>query len=193
MSVSVTHNPTRQSSHRRDRRDDTKLYLALIRDTPTVCSTCHERIRDVHQHDTDCLGTGNRPTETFERAGVGVVGQDAINGATVQGVGFEIRQTTGYRARTFCGSCGQPSGRTEQDIPSKRAMLSRVEPLIERFDEADVPLNPDAVRRAVHALRSEPQYRGLETEIWRAAVAVGYRHARIRDALRCSRLSATQP
>jgi hypothetical protein len=162
-------------------RDPTDLYVLLVHESPEVCSNCHRQIRDHEQHDHDSatLGTGNRPTETLERTGEGVVGYDV----TIRDGYGAVRD---YHPRTYCGACGQPGGRARDDTPPKTAMLDAVKPLLERFDAADIPLNPDVLQRAVGHLRSQPEYCGSETEIWRAVVAVAAKHARPRDCVRCT-------
>lgn len=162
-------------------RDLTDLYLLLIHESPEVCSNCHHRIRDreEHDHDANTLGTGNRPTETLQRAGDGVVGYDV----TVKDAYGAIRS---HKPRTYCGHCGRPGGHAREDTPSKREMLDTVPALVDRFDALGVPLNDDVLEYVVAELRSQPEHRGSETEIWRAAVAVAARRARPRDCVRCT-------
>lgn len=162
-------------------RDLTDLYLILVHEAPEVCSNCHERIRDreEHDHESNTLGTGNKPTETIERAGEGVVGYDHVD---KDGYGA-IRH---HKPRTYCGPCGRPNGRARDDCPPKAKMLQAVRPLVKRFDRVGVPLNDDVLFQAVNSLRSNPEFRGLETEIWRAAVAVAAKRARPRDCVRCT-------
>lgn len=181
MSTAPPPSPSTSPTTSTTSRDPTELYLEVIHDSPEVCSNCHHRIRDheEHDHETATLGTGNRPTETLERAGDGVLGYDA-----------EVKDAYGaiqrHHPRTYCGRCGQPGGRARDDSPSKQAMLDAVQPLVQRFDEASVPLNPDVLRYAVAELRSKEHLHGQETEIWRAAVAVAAKRARPRDCVRCT-------
>ena len=160
-------------------RDLTDLYLLLVHESVEVCSNCHTRIRDREEHDTNTLGTGNRPDATLKRAGDGVLGYDVR-------IRDEYGARRAYVPRTFCGSCGRPGGSARDDTPSKQEMLATVGPLVERFDEAGVPINPAVLERTVGHLRTERDYCGSETEIWRAAVAVAVKHARPRDCVRCT-------
>jgi len=176
-------------------RDPTDLYVTAIRDSPEVCSRCHARVRapehadsdrlwqapefESDYPDTNTLGTGDDELAPLRRA------RDALAGFDV-----EVKDDHGtlelYYLRTFCSICGRPPSMAPNSPPSRRTMMSHVAPLVDRFDEMSVPLNPDALRRAVSYLRSEPDYRGLRTEIWRAAVAVAAKHARPRDCVRCT-------
>jgi hypothetical protein len=172
---------TTSTSAEETARSLTDLYTLLIHESPEVCSNCHVRIRDHEEldHSAATLGTGNCPTETLERAGDGVLGYDV-----------QLKDAYGarrhYQPRTYCGSCGQPGGTARDDTPSKQTMLAAVDPLVTRLDEAGVPVNPGVLRYLVAELRSRPEYRGSETEIWRAAVALAADRARPRDCVRCT-------
>lgn len=174
--MSTTQSPsaaTVQSSSLRD------LYDALIFDNPEVCNSCHAVIRDKETHDTDRLGTGNRPDSTLLRAGEGVVGYDV-----------EIHNAYGtqrsYHARTYCGNCGQPGGAAPNDPTSRKAMLDAVDALVDRFTTAGIPINDDRLKRYVGHLKSQERFDGAEHEIWRVATAKAIRNARIRDCVRAT-------
>lgn len=181
MSSTAPASPSSSPTASAASRDPRELYLEVIHDSPEVCSNCHHRIRDHEEHDPEAatLGTGNRPTETLERAGDGILGYDA-----------DAKDAYGaiqrHHPRTYCGHCGQPGGRARDDSASKQAMLDAVQPLLHRFDDAGVPLNPDVLRYAVAELRSKESLHGKETEIWGAAVALAAKHARPRDCVRCT-------
>lgn len=160
-------------------RDLTDLYVVLIHESCEVCSNCHETIRDKETHDTNSLGTSNRPDATLTRIGSGLLGYE-VETHDRYGV---IRTHT---PKTYCGSCGQPGGKARDDTPSKEAMLDAVPELVERLREASIPANADLLERLVGHLRSQPEYRGSETEIWRAATALAVENARIRDCVRAT-------
>lgn len=125
------------------------------------------------------LGTGDDELEPLRRGGDGTAGFDV----EAQDDYWAIRK---YNLKTYCGHCGQPGGRARDDTPSKREMLSTIDSLVTRLDEAGVPVNPDKLRFLVDHLRSQEDLRGKETEIWRAAVAKAVEYARPRDCLRCT-------
>ena len=176
-------------------RDLTDLYITTIRDSPEVCSRCHARVRapehadsdrlwqtpefESDYPDTNTLGTGDDELAPLQRARDGVAGFD-VEAKDDYGI------ITRHYLRTFCSVCGYPPSSVPYNPPSHQMMMSRVAPLVDRFDEVGVPLNPDALRRAVGHLRSESDYGNLRIKIWRAAVAVAAKHARPRDCVRCT-------
>jgi len=194
LRMSTTSSPTVTTASR-IARDRTDLYTIAIRDSPEVCSRCHARVRALEHAESDrlwqtpefesdyadpnTLGTGDDELAPLQRA------RDAL-----AGFDEEVKDNHGalkyYNLRTFCSICGRPPSMAPNSPPSRQTMMSRIAPLVDRFDEMSVPLNPDALRRAVSYLRSEPEYHGLRTEIWRAAVAVAARRARPRDCVRCT-------
>lgn len=176
-------------------RDPTDLYVTAIRDSPEVCSRCHARVRAPEHADSDrlwqtpefesdypdpnTLGTGDDELAPLRR------GRDAV-----AGYDEEIKDDHGairhYYPRTYCSICGHPPSKAPNSPPPASTMLSRVEPLVARFDELGIPLNDEVLFRAVSHLRSDPDKCGLRTKIWRAAVAVAAKHARPRDCVRCT-------
>lgn len=174
--MSTTQSPSVETAQYSSLRD---LYDALIFDSPEICNSCHAVIRDKETHDTDHLGTGNRPDSTLLRAGDGVVGYDV-----------ELHNTYGtqrsYHARTYCGNCGQPGGSAPDDPMSRKSMLEAVDALVDRFVEAGIPINDDRLKRYIGHLKSQEKYDGGEHEIWRHSAALAVRKARIRDCVRAT-------
>jgi len=172
--------------------DDPKdLYLALVRESPEVCSRCHARVRAprraesnrqvrddrlVHEHDTVDLDGDRRANLQHAESGV-------------NGFGVEEKSRDGaigeHHPKTFCAVCGYPPDQPPTSTSSERALRKRIPPLVDRFGEAGVPLNPDIIRAAIDKLRSSG-YRGQETKIWRAATALAAQRARPRDCVRCT-------
>ena len=152
----------------------TDLYGIVIHQNPEACSTCHQRIRDRTEHDPDQthdgLGTGNHPTETLVRAGVGELGYDV-----------EIKDEYGarrhYRTRTYCGECGRPTGTTDDDPPTRRQMLARVPALQDRLDDHGLAATESTFRRVIHHARSVPKYDSRTDDIWAVATALAVRDA----------------
>jgi len=150
-------------------RDPTDIYDIVVLRSPTVCSTCHERIRDKHELDAeashDGLGSGNKPTAVLERAGAGEIGHDAED---MDDYGASKRHPT----RTFCGECGRPSGATPSDTPDLGVMLERVPALVKALQARGLEPDVDSLYDAVRHLKQSQEYHARVGDIWRAAVAV---------------------
>ncbi|MEF8882000.1 MAG: hypothetical protein V5A34_05690 [Halapricum sp.] len=143
-----------------------RLFDDLLFENPEICSTCYARIRDRTEHDASAgrLGTGNRPTETLERAGSGTIGQDV-----------EIKDAYGakrdYHARTYCGVCGSPSGMADsRRIASRQQALRRTDRIVRRLHEQGYYLDVEALYDAVEHLKAQPDNQGKEREIYASAV-----------------------
>jgi len=174
--MSTTRPPTGPTVEYRTLRD---LYDALIFDNPEVCSNCHAIIRDKETHDTDRLGTGNRPDSTLLRVGDGVVGYDVE-------IHNEYGTQRSYHARTFCDNCGRPGGAASNDPVARQTMLEHADTLVERLHEHGIPINVAKLKRYIGHLKSLEGYDGHETEIWRVATEFAIKRARIRDCVRAT-------
>jgi len=157
---------TRPSSDQQVSRGNRALRLFddLIFENPEICSTCFARIRDRTEHDASAghLGTGNRPTETLERAGSGTIGQDV-----------EIKDDYGairhYRARTYCGECGSPGGTADgARIASRQQALRRTDHILRRLHEQGFYPDVDALYDTVAHLKRQPDRQGQDREIYAA-------------------------
>jgi len=183
---------TTQSAHD-TARDLGDLYTLLIHESPEVCSSCHARIRAPRTAETErqvtadrvaaqsreqnTLGTGDDELDALRRGGSGTAAYDAED---MDAYGVRKR----HYLRTFCGECGQPGGRARDDTPSKQAMLDAVPALVDRLAEQDIPANPKALRYIIGYLRSQPEHRGQETEMWSVATKMAVDRARLRDCVR---------
>lgn len=144
-----------------------RLFDDLLFENPEICSCCFARIRDHTDHSdvsANRLGTGNRPTETLERAGSGVIGQDV-----------ELKDAYGakrhYRARTYCGACGSPSGRADgQRIDSLQQARRRTDTILRRLHEAGYYPHIETLYDAIDHLKTQPDAQGKEREIYASAV-----------------------
>lgn len=154
-------------------RDPTDIYDIVVLRSPTVCSTCHERIRDkteiAAEESHDGLGSGNKPTAVLERAGAGELGHDVDD---VDEHGSLKR----YYTRTFCGECGRPSGSTPSDTPALGEMLDRVRALVAALEREGLDPDVDALYDTVRHLKKKEEYHGRVADIWRTATALAVRN-----------------
>lgn len=151
-------------------RDPTDLYDIVVLRSPTRCATCHERIRDRTEVDAeeshDGVGTGNCVTDVLQRAGEGELAHDCEDKD-------EYGASKRHYTRTFCGRCGRPGGRTPAESASKQQMLDRVPALIDALQAEGLGVDVDAIYSAVRSLKASDEYDNRDTDIWRAATAVG--------------------
>jgi len=149
-------------------RDPTDLYDIVVLRSPTVCATCHQRIRDKTEVDPeeshDGVGTGNQPTAVLERAGAGELGHDVED---KDDYGASKR----YFTRTYCGECGRSAGSTPSDTAALEAMLDRIPALVAALERRDLVVDADTLYDVVRHLKSQERYAGRDTDIWRAATA----------------------
>lgn len=167
--MSQTHQPQRRDQLA---RDPTDVYDIVIHHSPERCSTCHARIRDKHEVNAeeshDGLGSGNKPTAVLERAGEGELGHDCED---VDDYGA----VKDYQTRTFCGECGRPTGRGEDDPAPLSTMLDRVPALVAALKAEGLRPDVDTIYTVVRHLRSIPDYDSRIDDIWRAATAQAIR------------------
>lgn len=147
-------------------REALERFDELLFESPEVCSRCFAKIRDRTEHDAAAgrLGTGNRPTETLERAGDGTIGQD------VETKGAHGAKRV-YHSRTFCSRCGATGGHAIGDeILSLQVLRSCCDRIVRRLHERGY--YPDLVRLygTVATLKSQPDYQGRDREILATAV-----------------------
>jgi len=138
----------------------------LLFANPEICARCFATIRDRTEHDAAAgrLGTGNRPTETLERAGDGTVGQD------VETKGAHGAQRS-YRARTFCGECGVAGGQAIGDeILPLQTLRGCCDRIVRRLHERGHYPDLGRLYGTVHHLKSQPDYQGRDREILATAV-----------------------
>lgn len=83
-----------------------------------------------------------------------------------------------HRPRTFCGECGSQSGRADDETLSQRFAVSVVDNLVDRLQERDVDINYTAVRYCVKKLKSKPETKDYDTEIFERATKLGIKRAR---------------
>jgi hypothetical protein len=159
-----------------ERLDPTTVWERNILHNPEICSSCFRRIRDREELDTDSWGSGNAPGEVLTRIGDGVVGHDS---RSVDEYGA-VQQ---YFTRTFCGGCGQPGGRLDDDTISLFRALRRCPRLITRLEEQGLPVYHRAVYLNVMVHKRNKSLQGHDTEIFEAAVTSGVRHG-IKRAVR---------
>lgn len=147
-------------------REALDQFDELLFANPEVCARCFARIRDRTEHDAAAgrLGTGNRPTETLERAGAGTVGQD------VETKGAHGAQRA-YHARTFCGECGAAGGRAIGDeILSGQFLRGCCDRIVRRLHERGYYPDLVTLYGTVATLKSRPDYQGRDREILATAV-----------------------
>ena len=143
-----------------------KLFDELLFENPEICSSCFAKIRDREEHDTNTLGTGNRPTETLERAGTGTVGYDSRDLDA-----YGARQA--MYARTYCGDCGSPGGRDDpQRIRSLQQLRRDCDRIARRLHELGYYPDVATLYRVAEHLKTEPDHQGRDREILAAAVAL---------------------
>lgn len=151
-----------------------EVFDRLLYNNPEVCSSCFAKIRDQTEHDTDSLGTGNRPTETLERAGVGVVGYDTRD---LDAYG-ERRATF---TRTYCGECGSPGGTDDpMHIRSLQQIRGDVDQICRRLHEHGYYPDIGTLYTAVESLKTDPDKQGKDREILAAAVYLSIKRGRQR-------------
>jgi hypothetical protein len=155
------------------RRFDDLLFA-----NPEVCSHCFARIRDHTEH-TDApanrLGTGNRPTETLERAGAGVVGQDVTDHDA-----YGAKQS--YHGRTYCGACGSPGGTNLDHTTDKQALRRRLDAIARRLHEAGHYPDLATLYGTALSLKAKPDHQGKDREVLAAAVHLALKRGRTADA-----------
>jgi hypothetical protein len=144
-------------------QDPGERFDDLLFDNPEICSQCFAHIRDREEHDLNRLGNRNRPTETLERAGKGIVGQ-AIDHD-------EDGPRQSYRARTYCGECGRQSGRADGDhIHSLQSLRNCCDAIARRLHEAGYYPDLDRLYATAVTLKRKPSYQGKDREILAVAV-----------------------
>jgi hypothetical protein len=152
-----------------------RFFDDLLFESPEVCSHCYSRIRDREEHDPEQsyqrLGTGNHPTETLERSGVGVLGID-IEDKNKHG----SRQAT--TSRTYCSECGTDRGRARGDHIHSAYDAQRIcDRLVRRLHERGWYPDVDVLYQTVEHLKSQPDYQGQDREIFATAVwLASHRH-----------------
>ncbi|MBX0325745.1 hypothetical protein EGH21_22265 [Halomicroarcula sp. F13] len=142
-----------------------RLFDDLLFEHPEYCSTCFSRIRDRTEHDqsADSLGTGNKPTETLERSGKGIIGQDATDHD-------DYGAQRSHHARTYCGECGSPSGRASgARICSLQEAISRSHNIARALHRHGYYPDIDTLYRAVERLKTDPERQGKDREIFATA------------------------
>jgi len=153
-------------------RDPTDVYDIAVLRSPTVCATCHERVRDKHELDAeeshDGLGSGNKPTAVLERAGAGEIGHDAEDKD-------EYGAVKAHPTRTFCGECGRSASTTPSDPASLKTMLDRVPALVAALHREGLDPTVDTLYDVVRSLKSSDEYDNRDTDIWRTATALAIR------------------
>jgi hypothetical protein len=149
-------------------RDPTDLYDVVVLRSPTVCATCHQRIRDKTEVDPeqshDGVGTGNQPTAVLERAGAGELGHDCDD---VDDYGA----SKDYYTRTYCAECGRPAGSTPSDTAALETMLDRIPALADALERRGLVVDTDTLYDTVRHLKSQERFAGRDGDIWRAATA----------------------
>jgi len=140
-----------------------RLFDDLIFEHPEYCSTCFSRIRDRTEHsDTSAnrLGTGNRPTETLERAGKGIIGQDAHDHD-------DYGAARSHHARTYCGECGSPSGSASgARICSLQEATSRCHNIARALHRYGYYPDISKLYAVVEQLKTDPERQGKDREIF---------------------------
>jgi len=170
MSTSI-HTPiSAVSQHRRKTTlhgsEALALFDELLFENPEICSSCFCKIRDRTEHDTNTLGTGNRPTETLERAGSGTVGYDSHDLDA-----YGARQK--IYARTFCGECGSAGGRRDpQHIPSLQQLRRDCDRIARRLHELGYYPDVETLYRVAESLKTNAEHQGRERQILAAAVGL---------------------
>jgi len=153
-------------------RDPTDVYDIVVLRSPTVCATCHERIRDKHElaagESHDGLGSGNKPTAVLERAGAGEIGHDAQDMD-------EYGAVQAHPTRTFCGECGRAASATPSDPAALETMLDRVPALAVALERAGEDPAVDTLYDVVRSLKTGEKYDNRDTDIWRTATALAIR------------------
>jgi len=145
-----------------------RFFDELLFDNPEVCSHCYSRIRDREEHDPEQsyqrLGTGNHPTETLERSGVGVLGIDVEDKNE-----YGSQQST--RARTYCSECGTDRGKAWGDYIHSRYASQRIaDRLARRLHEQGWYPDIGKLYGTIDHLKSQPDYQGQDREIFATAV-----------------------
>jgi len=141
----------------------------LLFENPEVCSRCYSKIRDHETHDLDRLGNGNRPTETLQRAGHGIIGQ-----AVEEQDHYGVRRT--HTARTFCGECGIQSGRADgRHIHSIQAMRGLCDNVVRRLHEQGLFPDITTLYGTVVSLKRDPDHQGRDRQILATAVELALR------------------
>jgi len=145
-----------------------RLFDDLLFDHPGVCSSCYARIRDRTEHDEAVLragrlGTGNRPTETLQRAGDGEVGQDCRDHDE-----YGVRRS--YFGRTYCGQCGAPGGTASPErIASLQALRGQLDAIVRRLHEQNFYPDIDTLYRTAIHLKQQPEHQGRDRQLLAAA------------------------
>lgn len=144
---------------------------------PGICSHCFSRIRDHRDNDPEqsnqTLGTGNHPTETLERSGVGVLGIDVEDKNE-----YGSQQST--RARTYCGGCGTDRGKARGDHIHSAYDAQRIcDHIIRRLHEQGWYPDVQRLYNVVDHLKSQPDRQGQDREIFATAVWIAtHEHGR---------------
>lgn len=143
-----------------------RLFDDLVFEHPEYCSTCFARIRDQTEHSDESannLGNGNKPTETLERVGKGVVGQDVRDHD-------EYGAARSHHARTYCGECGSPSGRASgARICSLQEAISRCHNIARILHREGYYPNLKKLYTVVESLKTDPERQGKDREIFATA------------------------
>lgn len=156
MSVTLVSRP---DTPRASKPDPLERFDELLFENAEICSQCFARIRDREEHDTNTLGTGNRPTETLQRSGDGIAGH-AIE--DINAYGTKRRYTT----RTFCGECGSQSGRAIGDhIHSLQSLRHCLDNIARRLHETGFYPDLQTLYGTAITLKQKPDHQGKDREI----------------------------
>lgn len=151
-----------------------RLFDDLVFEHPEYCATCFSRIRDHTEHDqnADSVGTGNKPTETLERSGKGVVGQDARDHD-------EYGAARSYHARTYCGECGSRSGSASgARICSLQEAISRTHNIVRALHRHGYYPDVNTLYEVVERLKTDPERQGRDREIFATATFLALERGR---------------
>lgn len=139
-------------------------FVEHVYENTEICSNCFRRIKRTETLSVEHGSVGSRERGYSERTEDGVMGQGDVGNRV-------------YRPRTFCRACGSQSGRDVPETLSKHEAIDRARALADRLAEERHPVNVDVLRRTVWMLKSDPDLRGCDTEIFERATKLAIEHA----------------
>ncbi|WP_254768218.1 hypothetical protein [Salinilacihabitans rarus] len=155
------------------RDEPANVFERYVFEDPSCCSSCFRRIKSDHR-----------------RIAWGTAGQDKEDHDPIPGYlrdEDDDREAYGaiasYPTRTVCDACGSIAGQAPDETLSRREAIQRTDALADRLLELGEPIGEterDELKRSVGILKSKPEIRGYDREIFSRATKVIVRRARTR-------------
>lgn len=150
--------------------DPAEAFDVLVFENPRVCSGCFEHVRDIDQATLRYGRAEPLDVQDVHRTDQATLEPDADR---IDAYG----ELESARARTTCRTCGRIGCWADDATLTQMQALRLTVPLADRLEEAGVPINRHALRKAVRELKSREEIQGYDTEIFRRATKIAINRA----------------